>query len=138
MMLRGPGEGHAGAGCEVDHVGASQQVGAHICKLIRASGGGEAAPATRSAVEDGEGQKDARGLAGEAADEVDAAVGLAKGPPDEVGVPVSLVVPDDPGAPNPRLLTMTPQPSRNNTQELRRRTLVSWVRDSWVVPPRRA
>ena len=56
------------------------------------AGHGQAAPAAGGPVQDGPDQGEAAGLAGEAADDLDPAAGLAEGPLDEVGVPDAVVV----------------------------------------------
>src|SRR5215468_11572594 len=55
-------------------------------------GHGQAAPAAGGPVEHGPDQGEAAGLAGQPADDLDAAAGLAEGSLDEVGMPDALVV----------------------------------------------
>src|SRR5258707_15805520 len=65
-----------------------EQRPAQVLELAQSGGGhGEAAPAAGGAVQDGPDQGEAAGLAGEPADDLDPAAGLAERSLDEVGVP---------------------------------------------------
>src|SRR5258706_12796093 len=70
-----------------------EQRAAQVLELAQPGGGhGEAAPAAGGAVEHGPHQGEAAGLAGEPADDLDPAAGLAECSLDEVGGPDPLVV----------------------------------------------
>ena len=70
-----------------------EQRAAQVLQQPQAVGGhGQAAPAAGGPVEHGPDQGEAAGLAGEPADDLDPAAGLAEGALDEVGVPDALVV----------------------------------------------
>src|SRR2546421_6270268 len=74
--------------------GRLEQRAAQVLELAWPGGGhGEAAPAAGGPVQDGPDQGEAAGLAGEPADDLDPAPGLAAGALDEVGVPEAAVVP---------------------------------------------
>jgi len=71
-----------------------EQRAAQVLQVAQAvAGHGQAAPAAGGAIENGPHEGEAGGLAGEAADDLGAAAGLAEGPLDEVGVPDAMVVP---------------------------------------------
>src|SRR5260370_13126712 len=70
-----------------------EQRAAQVLELAQPGGGHrEAAPAAGGPVQDGPDQGEAAGLAGEPADDLDPAAGLAEGALDEVGVPDPAVV----------------------------------------------
>src|SRR5258707_13904208 len=89
-VIFGLGDGH-GAWPQLG--GWVEQRAAQVLELAQPGGGhGEAAPAAGGAVQDGPDQGEAAGLAGEPADDLDPAAGLAEGSFDEVGGPGPIVV----------------------------------------------
>ena len=80
-------------GVSADRCGWVEQLPAQILEQPGSGGGdGEAAPAAGGSVEHGPDQGHAAGLAGEPADDLDPAAGLAEGAFDEVGVPDAVPV----------------------------------------------
>ena len=82
-----------GDGAWPELAGWFEQRAAQVLQRAQAVGGhGQAAPAAGGPVQYGPDQGEAAGLAGEPADDLDPAAGLAEGALDEVGVPDALVV----------------------------------------------
>src|SRR5512140_1662297 len=76
-----------------DRGGRVEELAAQVVQQAQAGVGGvHAAPSSAGAVQDGPDEVEAAGLAGEPADDLDPAAGLAEGPFDEIGVPDPLVV----------------------------------------------
>src|SRR6266699_3617097 len=86
-----PGDG---CGTWPELAGRVEQRAAQVLQQPEPVGGhGQAAPAAGGTVQDGPDQAQAGGLAGQAADDLGAAAGLAEGPLDEVRMPDPVVVP---------------------------------------------
>lgn len=92
-ILRGVSGLAGGDGAWTELAGRFDQGTAQVLEQTEAiAGHGQAAPAAGGPVEDGPDQGEAGGLAGQAADDLGAAAGLAEGPLDEVGMPDAVVV----------------------------------------------